>query len=202
MSWIKMRVGLEYDPAVIAMADRLNLPDYAIVGLLHKVWSWATENLTDGNAASVTKTFIDRYTSVTGFADAMQNVGWLEVLEGGGIVFAKWDRHLSKGAKSRFLTQERVKKTREVCNDSVTLGALQKRYQRREEKIRDLNPPKSPPAGGDLQTEKVSDGRPRRKTADERRREAKLAGEFATHVEIPTLHFDTRTGPVDGSPPV
>jgi hypothetical protein len=60
----------------------------------------------------------------------MRKVGWLEGREG-ALSFPHFDRHNGQTAKKRALTKNRVEKTR---GDSVTLPALQERYQRREEK--------------------------------------------------------------------
>jgi hypothetical protein len=106
------------------------MDELAVVGRLWKVWAWADQHCADCNAVSVTRNVLDRITSTPGFADAMQKVGWLEGLDG-ALSFPHFDRHNGQTAKKRALTKTRVEKTRA---DSVTLPALQKRYQRREEK--------------------------------------------------------------------
>ena len=128
--WIKMRCNLADDPAVIGMARRTGLDEDTIVGKLHRLWSWADQHTIDGNAASVTKTWLDRYTCVTGFADAMANEGWLEVTDD-GLTFPRFDRHNGQTAKRRALTSRRVHKNRhQKCNaPSVT-----REEKRREEK--------------------------------------------------------------------
>ena len=128
--WIKMRCNLDTDPAVFQMAAALEMDELAVVGRLWKVWAWADQHCADCNAVSVTRNVLDRITTTPGFADAMQKVGWLEGLDG-ALSFPHFDRHNGQTAKKRALTKNRVEKTR---TDSVTLPALQKRYQRREEK--------------------------------------------------------------------
>jgi hypothetical protein len=128
--WIKMRCNLDTDPAVFQIAGALEMDELAVVGRLWKVWAWADQHCADCNAVSVTRNVLDRITSTPGFADAMQKVGWLEGLDG-ALSFPHFDRHNGQTAKKRALTKNRVEKTR---TDSVTLPALQKRYQRREEK--------------------------------------------------------------------
>jgi hypothetical protein len=66
----------------------------------------------------------------------MRKVGWLEGRDG-DLSFPHFDRHNGQTAKKRALTKNRVEKTR---GDSVTLPALQERYQRREEKSIDSPP--------------------------------------------------------------
>jgi hypothetical protein len=128
--WIKMRCNLDTDPAVFQIAAALEMDELAVVGRLWKVWAWADQHCADCNAVSVTRNVLDRITSTPGFADAMQKVGWLEGLDG-ALSFPHFDRHNGQTAKKRALTKNRVEKTRA---DSVTLPALQERYQRREEK--------------------------------------------------------------------
>ena len=125
-----MRCNLDTDPAVFQIAAALEMDELAVVGRLWKVWAWADQHCADCNAVSVTRNVLDRITSTPGFADAMQKVGWLEGLDG-ALSFPHFDRHNGQTAKKRALTKNRVEKTR---TDSVTLPALQKRYQRREEK--------------------------------------------------------------------
>jgi hypothetical protein len=128
--WIKMRCNLDTDPAVFQMAAALEMDELAVVGRLWKVWAWADQHIADCNAVSVTTNVLDRITTTPGFAEAMRKVGWLEGREG-ALSFPHFDRHNGQTAKKRALTKNRVEKTR---GDSVTLPALQERYQRREEK--------------------------------------------------------------------
>jgi len=139
--WIKMRTDLRDDPAVIAMADALNLDPDLIVGKLHRLWSWATTQLRDGNAVGVTDLWIDRYISVTGFAQHMQEVGWL-VVEKSGITFPNWESHLSKGAKNRANTKNRVAKMRNASSVTEALPEKRREEKRREEEKTPL-PPKA-----------------------------------------------------------
>jgi hypothetical protein len=128
--WIKMRCNLDTDPAVFQMAAALQMDELAVVGRLWKVWAWADQHIADCNAVSVTTNVLDRITTTPGFSEAMRKVGWLEGREG-ALSFPHFDRHNGQTAKKRALTKNRVEKTRA---DSVTLPALQERYQRREEK--------------------------------------------------------------------
>ena len=128
--WIKMRCNLDTDPAVFQMAAALEMDELAVVGRLWKVWAWADQHIADCNAVSVTANVLDRITTTPGFAEAMRKVGWLEGRDG-DLSFPHFDRHNGQTAKKRALTKNRVEKTR---GDSVTLPALQERYQRREEK--------------------------------------------------------------------
>ena len=59
------------------MSARLNIDPDAVVGKLVRIWSWFDTHTANGNAESVTFSFIDRLTSVTGFAEQMMLTGWL-----------------------------------------------------------------------------------------------------------------------------
>lgn len=146
--WIKVEITTPDKPEVFEMAEMLNLTPDEVLGKLIRVWIWADQHTRDGNAPSVTKSLLDRYAAVTGFASAMVAVGWL--LESGGrIQFPHFDRHNGKTAKTRALGAKRTQAHR-AGNASVTVPALQDRdsgvtdslpEKRREEKEK-----KAPPA--------------------------------------------------------
>lgn len=122
MGWIKIRKDLFHDPAVIAIAARLGLPELHVVGLLARVWAWAddvTALSRFGHVPSVTTLWIDRTVGVVGFADAMISVGWMSSDES-GITFPNFDRHMSKTAKERCQAQLRKSWSRS-CHADVTV---------------------------------------------------------------------------------
>jgi hypothetical protein len=118
--WIKVDVTTPDKPEVFRMAERLGIDPDAVVGKLIRVWVWADQQTTNGNAPSVTRLLLDRATNVSGFADAMINVGWL-VESDDGLTFPNFDRHNGKTAKTRALTVHRVRQHR---NANVTKAAL------------------------------------------------------------------------------
>lgn len=161
--WLPMRLDLLDDPAVIACAAATGLDEYAVVGRLLKLWSWANRNTTDGNAScnavGVTGAWVDRYCNATGFAAALLAAGWLFEADPafpGVLAFPKFDRWNSQGAKTRVLTARRVAEHRErkapesnaernaPCNARGVTSALTKEEKRREEKSKTPQPP----AGG------------------------------------------------------
>lgn len=122
--WIKMRCNLLDDPAVLAISAVVGLDEYAVTGRLLKLWSWADQQTTDGNARGVTnvtaRAWLDRYLSCPGLADALVAVGWLEIDES-GMRIPNFDRHNGQSGKQRAVTSKRVKKHREQCNaETVT----------------------------------------------------------------------------------
>lgn len=149
--WIAIRCDLATEPEVIAIADATGLDEFAVVGRLHRLWSWANRHTTDGNARSVTFSWIDRYLQHDGFAQAMESAGWLE-MSTSGVTIPHFDRFNSQSGKQRLLTAKRVsehkRKGNAEGNAKVTLDALPKEQNRTEE-----SSPSSPPPparrGGD-----------------------------------------------------
>lgn len=145
--WIPMRNDLIDDPAVIAIAHSLGMDEYAVVGRLHRLWSWANKHLTTGNAHGVTSEWLDRYVSSPGFAAAMLNAGWLRSRTD-GIEFPHFDRWNSQSGKQRALTARRVAvhklKGNAPGNAPSVSDALPTEQNRREMK----EDPPIPPSGG------------------------------------------------------
>lgn len=140
--WIKMRIALAEDPAVIAMAARLGLDEFAIVGRLHHLWGWADVQSRDGHAPGVTNVWIDRYVRCDGFATQMQAVGWLVITES-GIEFPRFDRHNGETAKTRASATDRKRKQRANVTASDGQMSRKERDQRvtREEVREEITPP-------------------------------------------------------------
>lgn len=138
--WIKMRVALHDDPSVISIAADTGLDEDTVVGKLHRLWSWADRHLANSNAdsvtVSVTSSWLDRYVSVSGFAEAMQNAGWL-VIRDKSITFPNFHRHNLKTGKERSLSAVRQRKHRENSNGdrngATVTGALPTEEKRRED---------------------------------------------------------------------
>jgi NACalpha-BTF3-like transcription factor len=136
--WIKVETSTPDKPEVIGIADLLSIPPQHAFGCLFMVWRWFDQHTTEGNARYVTKMTVDRLSGVTGFAEAMHKVGWLEYDKDGSITLPNFGRHCGDTAKSRALTAKRVAKHKEKGNakgnaDSVS-GALPREEKRREEK--------------------------------------------------------------------
>jgi hypothetical protein len=97
------------------------------------VWRWFNQHTENGNAPSVTKKLIDREVGVTGFIDAICNVHWMTE-QNGTIQVVNFERHNSKSAKNRALTNDRVKRKR---NADIVTNALPEK--RREEELKKKN---------------------------------------------------------------
>lgn len=154
--WIAIRCDLANEPEVISIAEATGLDEYAVVGRLHRLWSWGNRHTTDGNAPSVTYSWVDRYLQQDGFALAMEEAGWL-AHDGASLMFPKFDRFNSQGAKQRLLTAKRVATHKRSANDegnaqgnaATVTKALPKEQKRTEEKSKGdtpLPPTELPPS--------------------------------------------------------
>ena len=119
--WIKMRVDLQDDPAVIAIADDTGLDEYSVIGRLHKLWGWADRHTLDGNGLCVTQSWVDRFVGCDGFAEAMVLAGWLTNTDA-KVGFPHFDRHNGETAKKRALTNKRVAEHRELQRNNNATG--------------------------------------------------------------------------------
>lgn len=121
--WIKMRCNLGTDPDVIAMAAKLDLDEFAVVGRLHAVWSWLDAHSDDGKNVPVTSGFLDRLTSCAGFSEALRAVGWLSGRDA-SLSFPGYAAHNGETAKARASAAKRQEKSRKSANkrhgESVT----------------------------------------------------------------------------------
>lgn len=122
--WLKVEEAMPDKPEVFAIAARLDIDPDAVAGKLIRVWSWASRNCHgDGVTKTSSKRAIDRAASVTGFADAMIEVGWLAEA-GDELKFPNFDRHNSETAKERGLAFIRKQKQRgEKASSSRTRHA-------------------------------------------------------------------------------
>lgn len=120
-SWIKIEVITPDKPEIFQMAEILNIDPDAVLGKMIRVWAWADQQTIDGNAkgnaASVTRSVLDRVTCVSGFANALIDVGWLAE-EAGRLFFPNHERHNGETSKKRALTNSRVTKLRDKKRNS------------------------------------------------------------------------------------
>lgn len=150
--WLKFEVNTPEKPEVLAITIEMGWDDPDLtVGKLLRVWRWFDQHTQEGNANNVTPALLDRIVGVTGFCQAMANVGWLTIEEG-GVSLPNFDRHNGATAKKRVLTAKRVAKHKANAkvNDAGNAASVTEALPI-EEKIRediDKNPP-NPPAGGE-----------------------------------------------------
>ena len=102
--WIKMRIDLMEDPAVMQMADKLDIREEAVVGYCHALWSWVSRQCHADSVTGVTLVSLGRRINLPGFPELMCDVGWLEYDDTGELPVIRipnFERHLSQSAKKR-----------------------------------------------------------------------------------------------------
>lgn len=142
--WVKFEIDTFEKPEVIKIADDLEIPEEHVAGCLLKVWCWFDRQSRDGHVLSVTEKYIDRLTSVTGFAEAMQKVGWL-IMSDDGLTIPNFDRHNGKSAKNRSLATDRKRRERSRNNRDFDVTREEKRRNKEKDKKESHSPRFTPP---------------------------------------------------------
>ncbi len=127
--WIKIEHVTPDKPEIHQIAEILGIDSDAVVGKLMRFWIWADQQAINGNAIPVTKNVIDRITYVTGFADALLKVDWLQA-RSGSLAIPHFDRHNGQTSKLRAETNRRVAKHREKRNADDVTSVTQKTLQK------------------------------------------------------------------------
>ncbi len=129
--WIKLEHATLDKPEVARLADLLGITPDAALGLLFRFWVWLDRNSCNGHVTHVYARPLEIIMHCPGFVAAMADIGWLSVDENTGILtIPNPDRHSFEAAKSRALTRDRVKRSRNV---NVTPTPLPEK--RREEVV-------------------------------------------------------------------
>jgi hypothetical protein len=141
--WLKFESNLPEKPETMAITAAMGWDDTDLtVGKLMRLFRWFDQQTVDGNAVGVTTALLDKHIGVPGFVQAVINVRWLEVTEG-GLALRNFDRHNGETAKSRALTAKRVAKHRSNAqgnavdnayrNAAAVTSPLAREEKRREE---------------------------------------------------------------------
>ena len=106
--WLKNEWSPPDKPHMLAITAAMGWddPDLAFAKLF-RLWRWFDQHTVDGNAAGVTPAVLDRVIGVTGFVQAVANVGWLEIAPE-GISLSRFGEHNGDTAKNRAQTAKRV----------------------------------------------------------------------------------------------
>jgi hypothetical protein len=148
--WIKMRGNLWDDPRVGAIVDATDTAEAAVIGGLYWLWATADQHTEDGVLPGLSLARIDRKTGVSGFAQALCDIGWLAD-HPEGVRIVRFDDHNGQSAKRRCTDAQRKANSRTLSasdadttrtdagQEAPNLGARE-----REEKIREKKPPKPP----------------------------------------------------------
>lgn len=111
--WIKMRGNLWDDPRVSAICDVADSTEAAVIGALYWLWASADQHTEDGELPGLSLRQIDRKTGLSGFAEAMVQVGWLETTDS-GVRIVRFEEHNGSSAKRRGLDAQRKASVRKM----------------------------------------------------------------------------------------
>lgn len=136
--WLKFECSLPEKPETLAITVAMGWDDPDLtVGKLMRLFRWFDQQTIDGNAPSVSAALLDRIIGVTGFVQAVADVGWI-VIEEGSIHLANFDRHNGATAKSRALGAKRTAKSKSnASGNGQGNGASVTEASPREEKRRE-----------------------------------------------------------------
>lgn len=144
--WIKVECTTPDKPEIHAISQILGLKPDETLGKLIRIWAWADSNISDGcvkrfcNANVTPESIIDHVCGVTGFAEAMISVGWLE-RKNDSISFPSFDRHNGNPAKKRAETYRRVKRFRNASSVTNALPETETETNINSEKRKKFVPP-------------------------------------------------------------
>ena len=129
-NWMKMTIGLDHEPEVIALSAPLGCDIDTVLGKLYRLWGWAADHChidatsLDGDAIGITYDWIDDFVRLNGFANALSKVSWLRSKKN-GIVLPKVGKYIGAIAKVKAgnalrQSNHRAKKSRSTVTKSVT----------------------------------------------------------------------------------
>lgn len=129
-NWMKMTIGLDHEPEVIALTAQLGCDIDTVLGKLYRLWGWAADHChidatsLDGDAIGVTYDWIDEFVRLEGFANALSKVCWLRSKKN-GIVLPKVGKYIGAIAKVKAgnalrQSNHRAKKSRSTVTKGVT----------------------------------------------------------------------------------
>ena len=111
-AWIKMRTTLSADGRVRTLARVLTRSRAEVIGHLYNLWCIADEQTTDGLLAHWTIEEVDEETTA-GFAQAMIDIDWLKVVDG-GLQIPRFEDHNGSSAKKRAVDASRQARKRKA----------------------------------------------------------------------------------------
>jgi hypothetical protein len=144
--WLKVEKDTPEKPEIAGLCAALGItPDVAFLKCF-KAWRWADSNTVNGHVRRVTLEFLDSVVGLSGFSQALLDVGWLRD-RNGALEFPNFTRHMGESAKQRALAANRKRRERSAtCHDNVTEDSGPEK--RREEKSKGSSPSGEEPAAG------------------------------------------------------
>lgn len=132
--WIKVEHTIGTKPEVFRIAGKLGISRVEAIGHLVSLWIWLDQNSESGELTA-TSEMVNALT-LDGFAEALEEVGWLSV-DKGKLLVPNYDRHNGSSAKKRALGAERVRKYRNAKSVTPVTNLVAKNLvleKRREDK--------------------------------------------------------------------
>jgi hypothetical protein len=111
--WLAIEIDLPDHPKVRSIARTLGVSNYAVVGMLVRIWGWFDRESSDGFVTQCVTHDIDDLTRCDGFANALLAVGWLVIDPARGLGVPAFESHHGNSAKKRLQTAARVNRFRE-----------------------------------------------------------------------------------------
>jgi hypothetical protein len=112
MSWIKMRVELSNDPAVMRLVKITGLDRFSVIGRLFSLWAWTDVNSTDGRVQFVDADDLVHVVGSRDFVDALCKISWLKVKKT-HVELPGFSKHNGESAKARAQKNQRQARWRE-----------------------------------------------------------------------------------------
>jgi hypothetical protein len=150
MAWIKVESPTPNKPEILQLSRILEITRDDAFGKAMRFWLWMDEMTVDGHVDGVTSTDVDTLVDASGFAAAMQKVGWLKYDDAKErLSVPNFERHNGETAKSRALKAKRQAKWRASRVDgaastppSTPPSTVEKKREekRREEKRKKKKP--------------------------------------------------------------
>ncbi len=127
--WLRIRLDIFRDPAVIRLAELMMTDRATTVGMLVHFWSWCNEQSDNGHV-NVTAEFVDSHVAHVAkrpprkaktFVNSMVFVGWLALEEIDGVevvAVPEFERYMSESSKKRALERIRKESVRKTTDKS------------------------------------------------------------------------------------
>lgn len=138
-------------PEVLRLAGLLDVPPSHAFGLCVIAWMWFDEQTEDGHAFGVTVSLLDAIVSHVGFADALRQVGWLQVREG-SLVVPNFARCMGHSAKKRAKDLARQRKSRHGSVTKLSRSECDKSVTKDKDKDKEKEKGKETPLPPELQS--------------------------------------------------
>jgi hypothetical protein len=154
MAWIKVEHTTPLKPEVLRIARTLGITRDDAFGKVIRFWMWLDAITVDGDVDGLTSQDVDAVVGVSGFANALQSVSWLEIDEQNQMLrVPNFTDHNGESAKLRAGKSKRQNKWRQNkpqkstpsnVDAATSTGPSTREDKRREE----YNPPTPPESGG------------------------------------------------------